>query len=377
MYKSILRILTVPLLIILAYPVQLSIAEPFSQSFGDSSEDFGGGGSYLGVDTRDITPDRLAPLKLKEERGVEITMVDQDAPAGKAGLKEHDVILSVNGNQVESVEQLRRIIREVPPGRVINLSISRDGQPLTIRAQLADRKETFASAPHGKAFKFTMPAMPVFPDLDIPVSVVVVHSPVRSGLMVENLTPQLADFFGTKNGQGVLVRSVDKGSRAEKAGFRAGDVIVRVNGEPINDTGDFTRSLHDRKGNTVTVNIVRERKEQTLTLTLPEHRQSEFLDENFEIPELDSEVRIDLSKMQSQLACLKPKMERAAEEIRRQAAEFERSTRPEMERDAAEWRENQEHFRREMREIERQLRDQGRQLEQELKREFHDTCTEI
>jgi serine protease Do len=380
MYRSILRMLTVPLFVIWAYPVQLSIAEPFSQSFGYSSEDFGGGSSYLGVDTRDITPDRLGPLKLKEERGVEITMVDQDAPAGKAGLKEHDVILSLNGNQVESVEQLRRMIREVPPGRVISLSISRDGQPLTIKAQLADRKETFASAPHGKAFKFAMPAMPampVFPDLDMPVSVVVVHSPVRSGLMVENLTPQLADFFGAKNGQGVLVRSVDKGSRAEKAGFRAGDVIVRVNGDPINDTGDFTRSLHARKENTVTVNIIRDKKEQTLTLTLPEHRQSGFLDENFEIPELDADVRIDLSKMQSELACIKPKLEQAAEEIRRQAAEFERSTRPEMERNAREWRENQEHFRREMREMERELRDKGRQLEQELKREFHDSWTEI
>ena len=68
------------------------------------------------------------------------------------------------------------------------------------------------------------------PDIDIPVSVVVVHSSARSGLMVENLTPQLGDFFGVKDGQGILVRSVEKGSRAEKAGFRAGDVIVRVNG---------------------------------------------------------------------------------------------------------------------------------------------------
>src|SRR3954464_15660809 len=51
------------------------------------------GRSYLGVDIRDVTTDRMAALKLKEERGVEITMVDADAPAGKAGLREHDVIL--------------------------------------------------------------------------------------------------------------------------------------------------------------------------------------------------------------------------------------------------------------------------------------------
>ena len=97
-----------------------------------------------GVDTRDVTTDRLAELKLKEEHGVEVTLVDQDAPAGKAGVKEHDVILSLNGNQVESVEQLRRMIREIPPGRLVTLGISRGGQPVTLKAQLADRKKAFA-----------------------------------------------------------------------------------------------------------------------------------------------------------------------------------------------------------------------------------------
>ena len=124
---------------------QLCSQEPFSEAFGYSSEDFGGG-SYLGVDTRDVTTDRLSDLKLKEEHGVEVTLVDQDAPAGKAGVKEHDVILSLNGNQVESVEQLRRMIREIPPGRLVTLGISRGGQPVTLKAQLADRKKAFAMA---------------------------------------------------------------------------------------------------------------------------------------------------------------------------------------------------------------------------------------
>src|SRR5882724_12580381 len=154
MRRSILAILILPMFAAVATGGQLCSQEPFSEAFGYSSEDFGGG-SYLGVDTRDVTSDRLADLKLKEEHGVEVTLVDQDAPAGKAGLKEHDVILSLNGNQVESVEQLRRMIREIPPGRVVTLGISRNGQPLTLKAQLADRKKTFAMvAPSGKAFKF-------------------------------------------------------------------------------------------------------------------------------------------------------------------------------------------------------------------------------
>ena len=107
---------------------------------------FAAGRSYLGVDIRDVTTDRLAALKLKEERGVEIMMVDADAPAGKAGLREHDVILDFNGTAVESEEQIRRLIRELPPGRTVTLGISRDGAPMKISVQLADHSTVVAQA---------------------------------------------------------------------------------------------------------------------------------------------------------------------------------------------------------------------------------------
>src|SRR5580704_14816609 len=78
-----------------------------SQPYGYPSED-SETNSYLGVDIANITTDRLGVLKLKEEQGVEVTVVDQDAPAGKAGIKEHDVILAMNGTAVESKTQLQR-----------------------------------------------------------------------------------------------------------------------------------------------------------------------------------------------------------------------------------------------------------------------------
>jgi len=102
-------------------------------------------------------------------------MVDQDAPAGKAGLREHDVILSLNDTAVESAAQLRRMIKETPSGRVVNLGISRDGQPLTIKVQLADRHKSMAWEPKDGEFKFEMPKVSSMPDFDFPVSVVVVY----------------------------------------------------------------------------------------------------------------------------------------------------------------------------------------------------------
>ena len=253
-------------------------------------------GAYMGVDIADVTPERLSTLKLKDERGVEVTMVDQDAPAGKAGLKEHDVILSMNGPNVESGAQLRRMIRETPAGRIVTLGVSRDGQPLTLKVQLADRHKSVAWGPKTKDFKFEMPPMPPMPDFDMPVSVVVAHSSVRSGLMVENITPQLGDFFGVKSGKGVLIRSVEKGSRAEKSGFRAGDVIVRVNDQPVSDTSDFSHAIRSVTGGSVTVGVIREKREQNLTLPLPERKDSGgLLEESFEAPEFDAETRVDLT----------------------------------------------------------------------------------
>ena len=371
MRNSILiTIIVLPLLAVSSYAGENLSFAPAGDSYGFSSEDWGSG-SYLGVDTRDITPDRLATLHLKDERGVEVTMVDQDAPAGKAGLKEQDVILTLNGNDVQSVEQLRRMIRETPPGRVVTLGISRNGQAMTIKVELGDRKKNYSYnyGSDGKEYKFNMPVMPtmpVLPDLpEMPVSIVVVHSSARSGLMVENLTPQLGDFFGAKNGEGVLVRSVEKGSRADKAGFHAGDVIVKINGEPIHDSGDFSQALRSRKDNTASISVIRDKKEQTISITLPERKQSDLFREStdVELPEIDAATREELSKMESQMAHLKPEMEEA---INRQMKELQ----PEIERQTREAERRARDVKRQMRDVQRQWQDHQREIERELREEF-------
>lgn len=283
-----------------------------------SSDEGGGGSAYLGVDIADVSAERLGELKLKEEHGAEITMVDQDAPAGKAGLHEHDVIVSVNGTGVESAAQLRRMIKETPPGRIVNLGISRDGQPLTIKVQLADRHKSMTWEPKGGEFKIDIPKLPNMPDFDLPVSVVVVHQSARSGLMVENITPQLGEFFGVKGGNGVLVRSVEKGSHGEKAGFRAGDIVVKVNNQPVHDTSDFTHALRSSSSSSASVTVIRDKREQNLTLPLPEKKDSGSLfEDSLDLQDLTAETEQAISRA-DQLASLSPAlMERALEQARR------------------------------------------------------------
>jgi hypothetical protein len=238
------------------------------------------GHSYLGVGVSDINSDRVQALKLKDDRGVEVIQVDQDAPAGKAGLKEHDVIIGFNGTPVESQEQFKRLIRETPPGRTVSLDIIRDGRQQTMKAQLADRKQLESSVwPGPRPFAYVtpptppMPAMPDFPRMwNNNETILRARSSV--GVTVESLTPQLGDYFGVKNGEGLLVRSVQKGTPADAAGLRAGDVIVRVGDQKVADSSDWTDALRNNKEGKVAVVIVRDKREQTLSLSVPSHRGS-------------------------------------------------------------------------------------------------------
>ncbi len=237
--------------------------------------------AYLGVDVNDVDSDRVAALKLKEETGVEVLGVDQDAPAGKAGFKEHDVILAVNGSKIESEEELRRVIRETPPGRTIDVLVSRNGQQMTLKPTLAARDQMTSVwvAPNVKIPEIHVePPMPPMPPMsfaeppDVPD--VRVYYNLRSvGALVENLTPQLRDFFGVKKGTGILVRSVERGSPAEVGGLKAGDIIVRIGQDPVNDSGDWRRAMRNKSGD-VTLGIVRDKREQNLTLKVPARKQT-------------------------------------------------------------------------------------------------------
>lgn len=319
-----------------------------------------GSGSYLGVDVRDVSADRARELKLKSDQGVEITMVDQDSPAGKAGLKEHDVVVTFNGNNVQSAEQLRRLIRETKPGQSVSLGIARDGQSTAITATLGDRAKMFGSGTHvwpGPAIAVHVPPPVVrIPDIEIP-SFVVTQSSRRNGATVENLTSQLGEYFGAKNG-GVLVRSIAKGSKAEAAGLKAGDVIVRVDNETVSDTRDWSRLLRNHDGGTVKLGIVRDRREQTLSMALPE--RGDESNNWFVGPDID-QLRLDLQNLGPQSAREYADLQaRIAREWASHQKEIEQSM-----RDAQ--REFDQSVREAAREKEHALRDAQREKEQALR----------
>src|SRR2546427_4111884 len=229
--------------------------------------------SYLGVGFSEIDADRAKALQLKDARGVEIRCVDENSPAAKAGLQIGDVVLEYNGEHIEGAEQFTRLIKEPPPGRSASLVVWRNGVTKPVSAAIGTRQ----SGPSvfefdGEDFALTMPALPAMPAMpafrmpDIPRTFMSWRSPIL-GIESESLNPQLAEFFGVKDG--VLVRSVNRGSAAEKAGFKAGDVIIKVDGERVTTPTEISSILQEsRSKGSVSVTVVRHQKEMTLSVTV-------------------------------------------------------------------------------------------------------------
>ena len=271
-------------------------------------------GSYLGIEPRDITPERAQALNLKESRGVEALMVDGDSPAGKVGLKEHDVIVGFNGKQVSSVDQLRRFLRETPPGRTIPLAIKRAGKDLMLKVTLARRPEENAMMPE-------VPNIPPMPPLDLEIpTIIVLQSSARNGAVVEDLTPQLAEFFGVRNGQGVLVRSVDRGSPAAEAGLKAGDVITKVGNDAVTCSSEFHHIMREHEGS-IPLALVRDKREQNVTIKLPEKSPDSSL--HFEMPNFNNQMQELQAKLNQILPQSQKQVEMTHSQIEKQMRDYQ------------------------------------------------------
>ena len=225
---------------------------------------------YLGIGVQDIDADRAKTLKLKEARGAEVTRVDHDSPAGKAGFQVGDVVLEFNGQAVEGGEQLARLVRETPVGRQVKIVVWRGGNNVTLTPTV----ETSNMMNFSGNGRWAMPnveiPMPNFnmPDIEIPRLQPLYQNPML-GIEGESLgqEQQLAEFFGVKDG--VLVKAVRHDSAADKAGIKAGDVIVKVEGNHVATTREITSALRSVRGKTtVNMTIVRNRKEMDLPVTL-------------------------------------------------------------------------------------------------------------
>lgn len=228
-------------------------------------------GSQLGVMVRDLEGDAAA-----KNTGVEIEEVTLNSAAEKAGLKSGDIVTEYDGERVRSARQFTRLVQETADGRTVKIAVLRNGQRQLLDATPEAREfswgmtidsdrilrdterglREFKMAPPAFKFRFDdgFPGMP--------------SQRGRLGVSVESLSDQLASYFGAKDG-GALVSSVTADSAAAKAGIKAGDVIMSVNGNKVRDADDVVRELAGAKADEVTIGLLRDKKETTVKATLP------------------------------------------------------------------------------------------------------------
>jgi S1-C subfamily serine protease len=242
--------------------------------FVTSDED---GSGWLGVEIGEVTAEKAKDLKLTAERGVVVMDVEPDGPAAKAGLKENDVITEYDGQAVEGTVQFRRLVRETPTGRTVALVISRNGATQNVSVELGERSAFFEKRMKGKmrdfdnAFAFSMP------NQDFTLAMPPVDARMPSlGINAEDLSGQLGTYFGAPDGTGILIREVRAGTAADKAGLKAGDVIVKVDGKPIRTLTDLRTELREKSGQkTVALGIIRKSAEMSVTVGIERPQPSE------------------------------------------------------------------------------------------------------
>jgi membrane-associated protease RseP (regulator of RpoE activity) len=283
-----------------------------------------GGGPRLGIQIRDLGKDDLAKFKLSSQNGVAVEEVVKDSAAEKAGVKAGDVVVQFDGENVRSAAQFIRLVRETASGRTVKMGMLRDGKRMDVDVtpseaqdvlnltfesdKLADLEKRLEAVPErGQVYRFErrtpgpggtfmwderVPApgqtpppggamrwrrgvpMPMpLPEGDVLQwfgegglnDLVLSVGRGRLGVNVQELTPELAAYFGVK--EGLLVNSVQADTPAAKAGIKAGDVIASVNGKAVITPDELIKELADKDGE-VTIGVTRDKKPLSLKATL-------------------------------------------------------------------------------------------------------------
>ena len=241
----------------------------------------GGGTAYLGVHLREEVD--------HEQGGARVTEVVEDSPAGEAGLREDDIVIEFDGHVVRGPAALTQWIHARQPGDRVKVVVDRNGERRTFEVELGERDSIIVLAPtpgvrayvpdpeklkewaehlreqskawSGRAHEFTVqPEAWGFQFSGKP----------RLGVELVETTPELRKHLGGSEDAGILISRILRGTPAERAGLRVGDLIVAVDGHPIDDSRNLVRELDDLVGTTFPVRIVREKKAVTVEVTLDE-----------------------------------------------------------------------------------------------------------
>jgi serine protease Do len=252
------RVVAAALLISLAAAVNTSAAQGRVEEKQERRNEKQG---WLGVAIQDVTPRIAREKDLHVKSGALVNDVTGESPAGKAGIREEDVIVEFNGKSIEESDDLRSAVRSAAPGEKATVTFYRGPEKKSLQVTLgkAPRRE-FAFSFHGPG-DVRIPPIPPIPPMRM------FRSRGILGLTLSELNGQLGEYFGAPDGRGVLVEEVERKSPGERAGFKAGDVILKAGAEGVETVEEITEALGAlKKGDSVAIGILRKGGEMTLTL---------------------------------------------------------------------------------------------------------------
>ncbi len=306
----------------------LALAVPLSLAVSAWAKDT----AWLGIYTQTVDKDLQEAFDLPSDRGVVVKNVISDSPADEAGLSTGDIILKIDGTATDDADLLTEIVTGHKPGDEIDIEVLRKGKNKTIKTVLGDREEidrpmaevwNRGSGPHtySKTWQYSKQY----------------SNDTYIGVALETLGKQLGDYFGVGDKTGVLISEVYEDSPASKAGLKAGDVILGVDGRDIESVSDVQEAVGDKKeGDQIELSVLRDRKEQKFTLDIEEAPASygsniaPFMTPNFDwdnfnmnLPKMkglfrgyfDDEQAFDSEKLQEQMQQLQKQLQEMKEEL--------------------------------------------------------------
>lgn len=199
---------------------------------------------WLGVLVQQITPDIAEGLGLSEPKGALVSDVTPGSPADVVGIKRQDIITEFNGQKINDMQELPRLVAATPPGTEVTLKFLRNGKGQIAKLKLGELPEEVAkSGGVGQQIEHNL------------------------GLVVQEINPQMQRHLGIQDSQGVIITKVESGSIAEEAGLRPGDIILEINKKQVKNLDDYRKAIDSVKSGQTALLLVK-RDKNTLYIAL-------------------------------------------------------------------------------------------------------------
>ena len=291
-----------------------------------------GDAPWLGVYMQGLTPELREGMDYKGSGGILVSGVVRDGPADRAGVEKGDLIIRINSRAVESPSELQDVVRSAKVGQTLAVQVYRDGAQRTLSVKLGARP---ADEEMETPEALEAPEAPEAPETPAPGDL---HNFLRElnlpndrtirvfanvaergqlGVRIESLNPELGDYFGLKDGKGVLVLEVLDDTPAARAGLKSGDVITRVDDRAVIKAEDLVEALRGKAGK-VSLRVVRHGAPRTVEATLERQNAKRGGAQNWMAPAPGARQQIRVRVQE------RDQMQREIDQLRRQLEELQR-----------------------------------------------------